>query len=192
MFACPGLIFYTVCSVPWLNGNLALAEKCSGPLRFRLRQVLLYFPNPNLKFHIFPPFSTLFFVKALLTRCFFSLDVWWLFSMTHMHYAEVLQANAPSWTEHILTRANKFSPMNQSTNQRSCQVAAQIKDAILGRLALRNQARMIQRPEQRLARLYYTVAVDTCILTAPLWSCNCSRATYEKLLRRNGKYLTTK
>jgi len=42
MFACPGLIFYTVCSVPWLNGNLALAEKCSGPLRFRLRQVLLY------------------------------------------------------------------------------------------------------------------------------------------------------
>jgi len=42
MFACPGLIFYTVCSVPWLNGNLALAEKCSGPLRFPLRQVLLY------------------------------------------------------------------------------------------------------------------------------------------------------
>jgi len=42
MFKCPGLIFYTVCSVPWLNGNLALAEKCSGPLRFRLRQVLLY------------------------------------------------------------------------------------------------------------------------------------------------------
>jgi len=42
MFACPGLIFYTVCSVPWLNVNLALAEKCSGPLRFRLRQVLLY------------------------------------------------------------------------------------------------------------------------------------------------------
>ena len=42
MFASPGLIFYTVCSVPWLNGNLALAEKCSGPLRFRLRQVLLY------------------------------------------------------------------------------------------------------------------------------------------------------
>ena len=42
MFACPGLIFYTVCSVPWLNGNLALAEKSSGPLRFRLRQVLLY------------------------------------------------------------------------------------------------------------------------------------------------------
>jgi hypothetical protein len=41
MFACPGLIFYTVCSVPSLNGNLALAEKCSGPLRFRLRQVLL-------------------------------------------------------------------------------------------------------------------------------------------------------
>jgi hypothetical protein len=29
-------------SVPWLNGNLALAEKCSGPWRFRLRQVLLY------------------------------------------------------------------------------------------------------------------------------------------------------
>jgi len=42
MFACPGLIFYTVCSVPWLDGNLALAEKCCGPLRFRLRQVLLY------------------------------------------------------------------------------------------------------------------------------------------------------
>jgi len=42
MFACPGLIFYTVCSVPWLTGNLALAEKYSGPLRFRLRQVLLY------------------------------------------------------------------------------------------------------------------------------------------------------
>jgi len=38
--ACPGLIF--VCSVPWLNGNLALVEKYSGPLRFRLRQVLLY------------------------------------------------------------------------------------------------------------------------------------------------------
>jgi len=35
--------FFTVCSVPWLNGNLALAEKCSGPLRFRLRQVLLYY-----------------------------------------------------------------------------------------------------------------------------------------------------
>jgi len=34
--------FYTG-SVPWLNGNLALAEKCSGPLRFRLRQVLLYY-----------------------------------------------------------------------------------------------------------------------------------------------------
>jgi hypothetical protein len=29
-------------SIPWLNGNLASAEKCSGPLRFRLRQVLLY------------------------------------------------------------------------------------------------------------------------------------------------------
>jgi hypothetical protein len=28
-------------SIPWLNGNLASAEKCSGPLRFRLRQVLL-------------------------------------------------------------------------------------------------------------------------------------------------------
>jgi len=42
IFAYPGSIFYTVCSVPWLNGNLALAEKCSGPLRFRLRQVLLY------------------------------------------------------------------------------------------------------------------------------------------------------
>ena len=26
----------------WLNGNLALAEKYPGPLRFRLRQVLLY------------------------------------------------------------------------------------------------------------------------------------------------------
>ena len=53
MFACPGLIFYTVCSVPWLNGNLALAEKCSGPLRFRLRQVLLYFLllNCNPQFH---------------------------------------------------------------------------------------------------------------------------------------------
>ena len=34
--------FYGVCSVPWWNRNLALAEKCSGPLRFRLRQVLLY------------------------------------------------------------------------------------------------------------------------------------------------------
>jgi hypothetical protein len=30
-------------SIPWLNGNLASAEKFSGPLRFRLRQVLLYF-----------------------------------------------------------------------------------------------------------------------------------------------------
>jgi hypothetical protein len=29
-------------SIPWLNGNLASEEKCSGPLRFRLRQVLLY------------------------------------------------------------------------------------------------------------------------------------------------------
>jgi hypothetical protein len=29
-------------STPWLNGNLASAEKCSGPLRFRLRHVLLY------------------------------------------------------------------------------------------------------------------------------------------------------
>jgi hypothetical protein len=26
-------------SIPWSNGNLASAEKCSGPLRFRLRQV---------------------------------------------------------------------------------------------------------------------------------------------------------
>ena len=34
--------FYTVCSVPWLNGNLALVEKCFGPLRFRLSQVSLY------------------------------------------------------------------------------------------------------------------------------------------------------
>jgi len=49
MFACPGLIFYTVCSVPWLNGNLALAEKCSGPLRFRLRQVLLYYDARSTK-----------------------------------------------------------------------------------------------------------------------------------------------
>jgi hypothetical protein len=29
-------------SIPWLNGNLASAEKFSGPLRFRLIQVLLY------------------------------------------------------------------------------------------------------------------------------------------------------
>jgi hypothetical protein len=29
-------------SIPWLNGNLASEEKCSGPLRFRLRQVLLH------------------------------------------------------------------------------------------------------------------------------------------------------
>jgi hypothetical protein len=29
-------------SIPSLNGNLASAENCSGPLRFRLRQVLLY------------------------------------------------------------------------------------------------------------------------------------------------------
>jgi hypothetical protein len=29
-------------SIPWLNGNLASAEKCSRPLRFRSRQVLLY------------------------------------------------------------------------------------------------------------------------------------------------------
>jgi hypothetical protein len=32
-------------NIPWLNGNLASAEKCSGPLRFRLRQVLLYIPS---------------------------------------------------------------------------------------------------------------------------------------------------
>ena len=38
--ACPGLIF--ICSVPWLNGNLALAEKCFGPSRFCVRQVLPY------------------------------------------------------------------------------------------------------------------------------------------------------
>jgi hypothetical protein len=30
-------------SISWLNGNLASAENCSGPLRFRLRQVLLYY-----------------------------------------------------------------------------------------------------------------------------------------------------
>jgi hypothetical protein len=29
-------------SIAWLNGNLASVEKYSGPLRFRLRQVLLY------------------------------------------------------------------------------------------------------------------------------------------------------
>jgi hypothetical protein len=29
-------------NIPWLNGNVASAEKCSGPLSFRLRQVLLY------------------------------------------------------------------------------------------------------------------------------------------------------
>jgi hypothetical protein len=29
-------------SIPWLNGNLASAETFSGPLRFLLRQVLLY------------------------------------------------------------------------------------------------------------------------------------------------------
>jgi hypothetical protein len=29
-------------SIPWLNVSLASAEKCSGPLRFRLRQVSLY------------------------------------------------------------------------------------------------------------------------------------------------------
>jgi hypothetical protein len=28
-------------SIPWLNWNLASVEKCSGPLTFRLRQVLL-------------------------------------------------------------------------------------------------------------------------------------------------------
>jgi hypothetical protein len=33
-------------SVPWLNGNLASAKKCSGPLRYRLRQVLLYMQRP--------------------------------------------------------------------------------------------------------------------------------------------------
>jgi hypothetical protein len=32
-------------NIPWLNGNLASAEKCSGPLGFRLRQVLVYFIN---------------------------------------------------------------------------------------------------------------------------------------------------
>jgi hypothetical protein len=36
-------------SIPWLNGNLVSAEKFSGPLRFRLRRVLLYlFPSMNL------------------------------------------------------------------------------------------------------------------------------------------------
>ena len=113
-------------------------------------------------------------------------------SVTHMYYAKVLQNNSPCWTEHILTRANKFFPMNHSTNQRLCQVAEQIKDRSLGRLALRNRTRMIQRREQRLARLCYTVAIDTCLLTAPLWSCICSGATYEKLLRPNLKYLITK
>jgi len=42
---CLNLMF--ICSVTWLNGNLALAEKCSGPLRFRLRQVLLYIYIPD-------------------------------------------------------------------------------------------------------------------------------------------------
>jgi hypothetical protein len=98
-----------------------------------------------------------------------------IFSMTHMHYAEVLQANAPCWTEHILTRANKFSPMNQSTNQGSCQVAEQIKDASLGRLALRNQALMIQRPEQRLPRLIIQllltrIYIDGSIMKLQLFS----------------------
>jgi hypothetical protein len=32
-------------SIPWLNGKLASAGKCSGPLRFRLRQVLSYKPE---------------------------------------------------------------------------------------------------------------------------------------------------
>jgi hypothetical protein len=30
-------------SIPQLNGNVVSPERCSGPLRFRLRQVLLYF-----------------------------------------------------------------------------------------------------------------------------------------------------
>jgi hypothetical protein len=34
-------------SIPWVNGNLASAEKRSGPLRFRLRQVLLYMGYNN-------------------------------------------------------------------------------------------------------------------------------------------------
>jgi len=65
MSACPGLIFYTVCSVPWLNGNLALAEKSSGPLRLRLRQVLLYnhFAFPEQCFPGFFCRGPLHFVK---------------------------------------------------------------------------------------------------------------------------------
>jgi hypothetical protein len=39
-------------SIPWLNGNLASAEKCSGPLRFRLKQVLLYSPRDSLFKHL--------------------------------------------------------------------------------------------------------------------------------------------
>jgi hypothetical protein len=36
-------------SIPRLNGNLASAEKCSGLLRFRLRQVLLYKAENRVK-----------------------------------------------------------------------------------------------------------------------------------------------
>jgi hypothetical protein len=36
------LSWFNYYSIPWLNGNLASGEKYSGPLRFRLRQVLLY------------------------------------------------------------------------------------------------------------------------------------------------------
>jgi hypothetical protein len=36
-------------SIPWLNGNLASAEKFSGPLRFRLRQLLLYIASHSLR-----------------------------------------------------------------------------------------------------------------------------------------------
>jgi hypothetical protein len=41
----PWFNFYMECTL--INGNLALAEKCSGPLRFRLRQVLLYNESPS-------------------------------------------------------------------------------------------------------------------------------------------------
>jgi hypothetical protein len=58
-------------SIPWLNGNLAWAEKCSGPLRSRLRQVLLY-----IKFIIIivTVFTIYVFVEYLTTSV--ALTIW--------------------------------------------------------------------------------------------------------------------
>jgi hypothetical protein len=48
-FVLKGTIFrsHDYHSIPRLNGKLASTEKCSRPLRFRLRQVLLYMSCPS-------------------------------------------------------------------------------------------------------------------------------------------------